>query len=162
MDPVTDAVVDFVHASLSTRQGGAPGAMARLTRVAWAAALVAQHGLTVYQRFRCDPEWQAFFAALERARQDLLDVTGRGDEQLAGDYAFVRLGDLISLTFCTGWPTEERFAEWSVVCTGTQVRVEPATDRTRIPMEVKATRLAKARYGSDAALQGRWRKAPQS
>jgi hypothetical protein len=152
-DPVADTVVDFVHAPLSTRQGGAPGAIARLTYAPWAAALVAQHGLTVYQRFRGEPEWQAFFAELERSRRGRLDVTGLGEAQLADDYAFVRLGDLISLSFCTGWTTVERFAGWAVACVGTRVRVEPFAHRGRIAMEVEGRRLPKRRYASDSELR---------
>ncbi len=66
--PAVDAdgrVVDFVTAPLSVRHGVWPRAIARLAGDPWAAALVAQHAITVYDRFRVEPEWSTFFAEME-------------------------------------------------------------------------------------------------
>jgi hypothetical protein len=127
VDPQNCSVVDFVKAPLTVRQAGAPRAIAKLADDPWAAALVAQHGLTVYNRFRSEPEWMSFFAEMEAARGATLSTSGLRLEDLMSDYAFVRLGDLISLAFCTGWTEEERFGGWTVQLSGTQVVVTPDT-----------------------------------
>ena len=52
----------------------------------WAAALVAQHALTVDDRLRPDGEWTPFFEAMEAARAALLRAAG------------LPLGDLLGIT----------------------------------------------------------------
>jgi hypothetical protein len=153
VDPTTGAVVDFVRAPLSLRQAGAPRAIATLANDAWAAALVAQHGLTVYSRFRTEPEWTSFFSVMEAARAAALRTTGLALDELTADYAFVRLGDLISLSFCTGWTHEERFGEWSVQLSGSRVVVTPAAfGGATIPIEIKAREIRNHPFRSDADL----------
>ena len=160
VDPDTGGVVDFVAAPLGLRQAGAPRAMARLAHDAWAAALVAQHGLTVYSRFRSEPEWTRFFAEVEGERDAILRTTGLALEELTADYAFVRLGDLISLAFCTGWTHEERFGEWSVQLSGSRVVVTPAAfGEAAIPIEITAREIRNARFRSDAEVRDAMRAA---
>ena len=45
-------------------------AVAGLTDAPWAAALVAHHAITVYDRFRADPAWDDFFAGDGRRLRD--------------------------------------------------------------------------------------------
>ena len=112
-----------------------PRGIARLADDPWAAALVAQHAITIYDRFRPESEWRPFFAEMEEARDRMLRADGGLDDLLA-DYAFVRLADLISLTFCTGWTDEQRFGEWTVQRLDTRVVVSPnAFTGTGVPIE---------------------------
>ena len=152
VDRGTGDIVDFVGAPLAVRQGGAPRAMAGLAHEPWAAALVAQHGLTVYGRFRGTPEWEAYFAARAQERENLLRQCARSSTMLTADYTFLRLADLISLAFCTGWTREETHDRWTVACEGTHVCVTPADAGLSIPIAVEATRLARQRFTSDAHL----------
>jgi len=101
-------VADFIAAPVAVRQGVWPRAVQHLASESWAAALVAQHAITVYDRFRSDDAWTQFFTDMTALRDRLL---GRGALGLADSlavYALVRLGDLISLTFCTGWTTAQQ------------------------------------------------------
>jgi hypothetical protein len=160
VDPQTRSVVDFVRAPLSVRQTGAPRAIAKLADDPWAAGLVAQHGLTVYERFRSETEWTSFFAEMEAARDALLRSSGMRLDDLMADYAFMRLGDLISLAFCTGWTDEERFGGWTVQLSGTRVVVTPeAFGGARIPIEVNAREIRNQLFRSDAELRDALRKA---
>jgi hypothetical protein len=160
VDPHTGSVVDFVNAPLSVRQAGAPQAIAKLADDPWAAALVAQHGLTVYSRFRVEPEWGSFFSTMEAARAGALRTTGLPLDDLTADYTFVRLGDLISLAFCTGWTDEERFGEWTVQLSGTRVVVRPdAFGGALIPIEISAKEVRNQAFRSDAELHDELRQA---
>jgi hypothetical protein len=161
LDAETGGVVDFVHAPLSVRQAAMPAAVARLGDVPWAAALIAQHGVTVYDRFRPQPEWAAYFAGLEQSRDQRLHETGRAAHLLLEDYAWLRLADLISLTFCAGWETVQRYAHWSVARTGARVLVTGAEQALRLPLRVEAVRLAKAVYRTDAELRRAWAASPR-
>jgi hypothetical protein len=131
-----------------------PRGVARLAANPWTAALVAQHALTVYDRFRSEAEWTSFFAGMEVARGAMLRASRMPLDDLVADYAFVRLADLISLTFCTGWTDEHRFADWTVHLSGTRVVVTPdAFGGMRIPIEIKAREIRNQPFRLDAELR---------
>lgn len=154
VDRRTGRVVDFVSAPLSVRHGVWPRAIARLAADSWAAALVAQHAITVYDRYRPDPEWTSFFAAMETARDASLRASGLPVDDLPADYAFVRLADLISLTFCVGWTGEQRFGDWAVHLSGTRVVVTPDPfGGATIPIAIEARTIRERTFSSDADLR---------
>ena len=152
VDLETGRVVDFVGAPLAVRHRVWPRAIGRLSHDPWAAALVAQHALTVYERFRADAAWWAFFAELTALRDGMLDVSQGTPADLALDYPFVRLGDLISLVFCAGWTEPQRFGGWVVEGAGRVVSVTPGPFAGPVPFEVEARELLGATYRSDADL----------
>ena len=61
VNPATGRVFDFMNAPPGVRQAVWPRSIAALEGDPWAAALVAQHALTVYDRFRSDRDWTSFF-----------------------------------------------------------------------------------------------------
>ena len=154
VNPDAGSVVDFVSAPLSVRHRVWPRGVARLANDPWAAALVAQHAITVYDRFRSDPEWTSFFAEMETRRDALLRAGPLPLDDLHADYAFVRLADLISLTFCTGWSDEQRFREWSVTRHGARVVVTPdAFGGADVPIEIDAREVPNLPFRSDEELR---------
>jgi hypothetical protein len=153
IDPATGAVIDFMTASAAAKQGVWPRAVARLDDDPWAAALVAQHAVTVYERHRADPEWAGFFPAMEAHRDRLARERGLGTAALADDYPYVRLADLISLTFCAEWTDENRFGPWTVSGAGTHVRVAPDAFGGRVAFQIAAREIPRRRYASDADLR---------
>jgi len=150
----TGQVLDFVSAPISVRQGVWPRGVARLAGDPWAAALVAQHAMTVYDRYHDDSEWKPFFAKMEEARDGMQRARGLPLDELLIDYVFVRLADLISLTFCTGWSDEQRFAEWTVQRFGARVVVAPdAFGGAEIPVEIQAKEIRSQPFRSDEQLR---------
>jgi hypothetical protein len=155
--PMLDAtgrVVDFVNIPVAVRQAVWPRGVARLAGDPWAAALVAQHAITVYSRFRSDGEWSAFFARMEAIRNDFVDATRLPFETLLDDYTFVRLGDLLSLTFCTGWTDPQHYDRWTVVHHSDRVAVMPyefSTGEMRI--EVPAIEVPAEPFASQDRLR---------
>jgi hypothetical protein len=147
-------VADFISAPVALRQGVWPRAVARLAGDPWAAALVAQHAITVYDRFRSDDAWTQFFADMEALRDDLLARTTMQPDDLTADYAFVRLGDLISLTFCTGWITPQRYAAWTVQREDDTVLVTPDLfGGETVRIEIEGTEIPARTYESDRDLR---------
>ena len=118
-------VVDFINAPLEVRQGVWPKTISGLAAEPYAAALVANHALFAYDRYREDPAWAAFFAGMHASRLEMLQASGTTMEELVNDYAFLRLGDLISLAFCTGSTAPQLFREWTVRLSGPRVIVTP-------------------------------------
>jgi hypothetical protein len=160
VNPVTGRVTDFVTAALTVRHSVWPRAIARLSVDPWAAALVAQHAITVYDRFRAEAEWQPFFTEMEEARGEMLLASGLSLDDLAGDYPYVRLADLISLTFCVGWTDEQRFADWTIQLSGMRVIVTPdAFGGVTIPIQITATEVRNQPFRSDEALREALREA---
>ena len=154
VNPTTGDVVDFVNAPLDVRHGVWSRGVSRLAGDPWAAALVAQHAITVYDRFRSDAAWTPFFARMAGARDAMVRASGLPLDDLAADYAFVRLGDLISLTFCTGLTEAQGFGEWTVELFGTRVVITPDPfDGADIPIQLTATVIAARRFDSDAELR---------
>jgi len=154
VDPATGNPVDFVSAPLAIRHGVWPRAVQHLAHDPWASALVAQHAITVYDRHVSDPQWLSFFVRMASLRDDMLRASGEDPAALAGDYVFVRLGDLISLAFCTGWTDALRFADWTVMRSGTHVNVSPDPFAGEaVAVEVQARELAQRPYRDSAELQ---------
>lgn len=161
VDPASGLPFDFVSAPAPLRHQVWPRGVARLAEDPWAAALVAQHAVAVYDRFRGDAAWTPFFSAMERLRDDMVRSSAFTSADLAHDYPFVRLGDMISLAFCTGWSDTLPFGEWSVAGSGAHVSVSPDPfDGAVIPMTIEAKALGQRRYTSDAELQEEFALAP--
>jgi hypothetical protein len=162
IDPATGRVLDFVTAPAAIRQGVWPRGVARLAAEdAWAAALVAEHAITIYDRYRADAGWQHFFEEMQSLRQSLLAMAGLTFAQLRHDYAFVRLGDLISLIFCNRWNEAQTFDRWTMSLASNDVVVSPdAFGGREIPVAVTAREIKDEAYASDAALHIAMRTAP--
>jgi hypothetical protein len=153
VDSSTGRIADFMTAPVPVRQQVWPRGVGRIQEP-WAAALVAQHALTIYDRYRERPEWSAFFATMEAMRDERLCESGGSLDELSADYAFVRLGDLVSLAFCTGWTEEQRFGDWAVQRFDSRIIVTPdAFGGTTIPFEITARELPDRPFTSDADLR---------
>jgi hypothetical protein len=158
-DPHVDSalgnVLDFIHAPTDVRQGVWPRSVAMLAEIdAWAAALVAQHAITVYARLRSNHEWQSFFAELTALRDELVSRAAGNLADLEADYVYVRLGDLISLSFCTGSSDLNQFEGWNVARQGNRVTIRPDLfDGAEIPISVSAMEIPARKYRSDDELR---------
>jgi hypothetical protein len=158
---VTGAVLDFITVAAHVRQGVWPRGIRRLVHDPWAAALVAQHALTIYERFRDDPEWRDFFTHVETMRDRLVAQSRLTAAELARDYAFVRTGDLISLVFCNEWNEPQAFGDAVVRRDSDRVLIAPDSFAGReIPIAVNAREIPNRRYASDAELHDALRRAP--
>jgi hypothetical protein len=153
-DPRTGAIVDFTTAPVSVRHAVWPRAVTRLAHDPWAAALVAQHAIAVHERFHADPDWAMFFAGMAAARDEMLQASGTPLDDFAADYTFVRLADVISLSFCAGWTDEQRVEEWTVRLSGTRVVVTPDPfGGALVPFDVEARVIRRGPFRSDAELR---------
>jgi uncharacterized protein DUF3891 len=149
----TGEIVDFVNAPADVRQHVWTRGVARLADTPWAAALVAQHAIVIYDRFQSDPAWAPFFDGLRSARNAMVRAAGGVVDELATDYEFVRLADLTSLTFCTGWTGEQRFGDWVVRLSGARVLTPDVFGGAEIPIEITAKEVANRRFRSDDELR---------
>ena len=154
IDASTGEIQDFIHAPVAVRQRVWPRAVARLASEPWAAALVAQHALTAYDRFRQDPEWTDFFDRMTALRDEQLREAVGVLTDLLEDYLFVRLGDLISLSFCLGVAGEQQFADYTIESVGDgRVLVSPDLfGGASVAMAVTGREMPNRPFGSDDDL----------
>ena len=157
----TGEPLDFIHVPPAVRQAVWPRGVARLSADPWAAALVAHHAWAVYDRYHGDEEWKAFFARMEALRDSLVSQSGEPLANLLADYRFVRLGDLISLVFCTAWKEPQRYNEWTVSREANVVSVTPEPfDVHRIPVTITGKRLPLVPYRTNEDVRAALAKAP--
>ncbi len=173
IDPATGIPLDFISAPNAVRQGVWPRGVARLAHDPWAAALVAQHALAIFDRYRGDVAWAGFFAEMETMRTVgpvlsdanvepvLLDRPSDRMKDLEADYRFVGLGDVISLTFCNGWTDEQRFDTWRIRLTGSHVSLLPDPfGGSTIPFQIDAREIRQRTFRTDAELRAALAEAP--
>ena len=154
IDPTTAIPFDFISAPIDIRQGVWPRGVARLAYDPWAAALVAQHAIVIFHRYRGDPAWTPFFVEMETMRREMVETSGLLLPELLADYWFLGLGDLISLTFCNGWTDVQQFDPWSVRLSGSQVSVWPDPfDGSAIPIAIEAREIPRRAFRSNAELR---------
>ena len=163
IDPATGVPLDFISAPIAVRQGVWPRGIARLAHNPWAAALVAQHAIAIFERYRSDNAWRQFFTVVESARQTMVGASGFSLEELQADYRFLGFGDLISLTFCNGWSDAQQFDAWSVRLLGSQVVVLPDLFNGRsIPIAIAAKAIRRRPFRNDADLRDELAAAPST
>ena len=161
IDPETGAILDFVNTAVPVRQSVWPRAVGRLEDDPWAAALVAEHAVVVYDRFRPDEEWGRFFADMEAMRDRLIAAAGLDLADLRSDYRFVRLGDILSLTFCAGWAEPQHCYDWSVQLHGSRIVADPDPFAgAEIPFQISARELAAGRFEYVEEFRAALRRAP--
>jgi hypothetical protein len=163
VEPATGRLLDFINAPEAVRQGIWPRGVERLGDDPYAAALVAEHALSVYEHYRDRPSWAGFFTGMEEMRDaSLADAAPRTLADLRRDYFFVRMGDLASLAFCNAWREPQKLARYELRLEGTNLRFAPDPfDGARVPLTVAARRLPNRPYTSSADAAAAFEAAPE-
>ena len=160
VDPQSGEPYDYVSYPLPERQALWFRAVDALeARSSYVAALVAQHAVTAYDRYRGEPAWEPFFDGLARRRDELLQVGGA--EALAADYPLLRLADLLALAFCHHETDSAERAGYAYRMDAERLLVTPDPFAgAEVPLEVAARRLEDRPYGSDEDLRAAYAAAP--
>jgi hypothetical protein len=162
VDERSGRILDFVTAPADVRQSVWPRGVGRLAADPAAAALVAQHAMHLYRRYRSDPAWTGFLSALENLRARHAAGAGLTLEEVARDYAFLEIADLMSLTFCNAWTEEQRTGRYTIQLVGSSmmVRPDPFGGRT-VEMSLRARELPNGGSWSAAEALSTFRSAPE-
>ena len=162
VDPTTGQILDFINAPEDVRQGIWPRGVERLHDHPYAAALVAEHALTVYERYREIAAWDPFFARMDALRDgELARAQPRTLTELRRDYFYVRMGDLISLAFCNAWKEPQKLGAYELRLDGDVVRITPDPFAgERVALEVIGRSMPDRRYVGAADAATEFRAAP--
>lgn len=155
--------LDFIGVPSGVKQRIWPRAAERLGAASpYAAALVAQHALTVHAPLRQEPGWRGFFLTMARARDAHLARASLDEDRLTtADYPFVQAGDQLSLIFCNGWTTPMSGIGYRAILEGITLEVTPDPfGGRRIPLTVQARSVPARPYGSPADLRQAYGAAP--
>jgi hypothetical protein len=146
-------LLDFVNAPEPVRMGIWPRAVDLLKTMPYAAALVAQHALQIYEAHRARGHARAFFVEMEALRdRQLATAAPRSMADLIEDYFFVRMGDTLSLAFCNRWTEPLRQARYEIRVIGSRLTVTPDPFEGReIPFDVPMRRLRQQPFTPDEA-----------
>jgi uncharacterized protein DUF3891 len=161
-DPSTHGPHTFVSMPVEARQGAFLRGVDELTASdPYAAALVAQHGLTVYRRYQRDPDWRTFFPTLEQRRDDLsaglVGRSGASPFTFLQDYTILGLCDLFSLVFCNGWREPHLMEGYEAMLEGSQLVISPDPfSGVAVELSVAARRLTARPYWSQTDLDEAW------
>jgi hypothetical protein len=166
--PLVDAegrILDFISVPSEVKRAIWPRGVERLDTTPHAAALVAQHGLHIYRRYREDPEWTSFFADLTALRDRYAYRSSIGIDDVVREYFFLRIGDLVSLTFCNGWTGEQIDDSGSghaIRLDGTQLMISPDPLEGRaVPLAIEAREFPLGPFRSTDAARTAFAQAPR-
>ncbi|HSC26882.1 MAG TPA: DUF3891 family protein [Vicinamibacterales bacterium] len=155
--------LDFVNVPAHVRHRIWPRAVDRVAvEHPYAAALVAQHALTIYVQMQADRAWDPFFTTMAARRASMLDRCGNDAARtIDADYAFLNAADRMSLAFCTGWGQALESGGRQIILAGRTVRVSPDPFcGARVPLQVTARRAPDRRFASNAELRAALDAAP--
>jgi hypothetical protein len=150
VDPNSGEILDFMNLPDDERRGVWPRGVQRLAETPYSAALVAQHAVHIYRRYRDHAAWMPFFIEMESLRDDFLrqEHSATFDELLL-DYRFLRIGDLASLTFCNGWSEAPEETGLAVTLDNEHLAISPDPFAgERLSIAINARRLPATRFGS--------------
>jgi hypothetical protein len=155
VNPADGRIFDFITVPIEERHAVWPRGVKRLAEHdAWAAALVAHHAVFVYERYRTDAGWFRFFTEMEAMRAELVSSSGKTTNELLEDYPYLRIGDLISLTFCNRVTDRQTYESWSLRLEGDRVLITPdGFGGGDVPIEVEARDVPDVVYRSDSELR---------
>ena len=155
-------VADFMTLPIEDRRAVWPRGVNRLADDPVAAALVAEHSMFIFDRFRADTDWAPFFAAQAVLRAKYAAAAGVSLDELQRDYAFLRIADLISLTFCNRWTEPEGSFGHRIAGDGGDVVLvtpDPFSGES-VSLEIEARVMPHRVYRDDEDLAAAWHSAP--
>lgn len=120
----------------------------------YAALLIARHARALHRDRVGEAGWEGFFAYLDELERGLSEETGATPEEVAADYRFLDLADLISLAAVNGAP--ERFSRHGMTgrLDGGTVVLDPFPLAGSTAFAVPCRRIPNRPYAGDADLGG--------
>ena len=80
------------------------------------------------------------------------DRAGGDHKALVRDYVYLRLGDLLSLAFCTRATTPDTLGPWTITLDGARLHVAPNPFLLDVPFAIAACEIPDVPYQTDEAL----------
>lgn len=103
----TGRPLDFMAISRQTRwRIWRLGTLRHTEREPYGALLIVRHALHLHRSQLSDPEWSDVFDEWRQLEEELMEATGASKLDVARDYRWIELTDLLSLAACSRWRRE--------------------------------------------------------
>jgi len=122
--------------------------------------LITRHALELHRDLRHEVGWDEFLKGLEERQAELLDQSGLQGSEVAADYRYLAMADVLSLTACNGWtaPAEKWGLQWRYEDNVLYLAPFPLAGSTSF--RVPARRIPNRPYSGDADLGSELAAAP--
>ena len=118
----------------------------------YASLLVATHCLGLHKTFRDRPGWSAFLGKLETVQDELLKLSGLSRQELTKDYAWLELGDTLSLIVCDAWNHQTEKHGSTIELHEGNLEIEPFAFAGTTTFEVACRYVPKQAYLGNVAF----------
>ncbi len=118
------------------------------------ALLITRHALALHQAHQGDEEWREFLDELAALFAELVEASGARAEDLAADYRYLDLADVLSLMVSNRWtaPLERRGTRARLA--GQRLELAPFPLAGTTTFRIPCRRIPDRRYLGDADLGG--------
>lgn len=129
----------------------------------WVTLLILQHAIHLHRSLGDDAEWAPLLEEWRQLRGELLQESAAESEDLAADYRWVELSDLLSLGLCSGWSRQIDLHGYRIELEpGGELHLDPFPFAGATTFRVACRSIEDRAYGGDAALgvelaTARWR-----
>ena len=104
---------DFMTVSRETRWDiWRRGTRRYIEREPYAALLIVRHAIHLHRSQSSDPAWADLFNEWHDLEAELIETTGAVEEDVASDYRWIELTDLLSLAVCNRWDRRLELLGW--------------------------------------------------
>lgn len=131
-------------------------------REPYAALLVIRHALALHHDRRGEAEWSDVFGEWRELEEELTEASGATETEVAADYQWIELTDLLSLAFCAGWTRTPERHGFRAAVRGDELSIDPFPLAGKTTLKVRCREIPDRRYAGDSDLgaelaAARWR-----
>jgi hypothetical protein len=116
------------------------------------ALLITEHALELHREHAGDELWDEWLAEVSSLRSELLEETGLPEDELAGDYRYLRFADQCSLAACHQSPTPFVALGTRIAFTGDSLCLDPLPLAGATTFELRCRHVPTRAYSSDLDL----------
>jgi hypothetical protein len=128
----------------------------------WVTLLILQHAIHLHRSLAEDAEWAPLLEEWRQLRAELLQESAAVAQDLAADYRWIELSDLLSLGLCSRWRRQAALHGYRFELEPGELRLDPFPFAGTTTFRVACRWIDDRVYGGDAALgielaSARWR-----
>ncbi|HVS02886.1 MAG TPA: DUF3891 family protein [Thermoanaerobaculia bacterium] len=155
VDPASGAPCSFLDAPDEVRREvWRRGSRRYAASDPYVALLITRHALELLGDRRGEEAWQPLLAELDERHDELCERCELAEVEVAADYRWLAVGDLLSLTACSGGPESRSRHEYRAQLVDATLHLAPFPLAGTTTFSIPCRRIPARRYRGDADLGG--------
>jgi hypothetical protein len=118
----------------------------------YSALLVTRHARALHADHEDDPEWSDVFAEWRELEAELAEASNATAAEIAADYRWIDLTDLLSLAVCAGWTQARERHGFRMAVRGDELFLDPFPLAGATTFRICGREIPDRRYRSDSDL----------